>query len=61
MKHKPIIHRRCGKRIPDGDERIVDGKSERDGEAVCTCVSRSDFGSRPEPPPDLQWHDKHDR
>ncbi len=59
--HKPIIHRKCGKRVPDGDERIDEGRSQRDGDEVCTCWPVNDFRARPEPPPDLQWHDKYDK
>jgi hypothetical protein len=36
-ERKPIIHRKCGKRIPDGDELVKDRKSKREGDEVCIC------------------------
>jgi hypothetical protein len=61
-KRKRIIHRKCGKRIPDGDERVKDGKSECEGDEVCICFpsNGSEFATRPQPP-DLQWYDKYQK
>ena len=58
IKHKPIIHRKCGLRMPDRGEEIRRGFTVK-GEAVCTCHDEHStvFSSRPTPP-DLQMYDK---
>jgi hypothetical protein len=60
MEHKPIIHRKCGKRMPDRGEKVKDGKSLDQGDRVCTCWSGDSTvcSSRPQPP-DLQFYDKY--
>ncbi len=60
--HKPIIHKKCGKRMPDFLELVKNGKSVQKGDEVCVCGYEDNTvcSSRPQPP-DLQFHDKFDR
>jgi hypothetical protein len=60
--HKPIIHRKCGRRIPDAGEIVIKGKSVKHDDLVCRCINSFDslFDSSSYRP-DLEWYDKHDR
>jgi ribosomal protein L24E len=55
-KHKPIICRRCDKRMPDAEELPF---TLRDPNVCHCCATKSTslFTSRPQPI-DLQWYDK---
>lgn len=60
--HKPIIHRKCGRRMPDRDERYdrKTGKSLDKGDDVCLCGHGGMGVMTPvrKLPIDLEWYDK---